>query len=169
MNGNAGGERLEMYGTHGEIEIALEIMREAARWLIDTGRPLWRLEDLTREKILQGIAEEDVRVGWVGDEPAAAMILQWRDERFWPQALDDSGYIHKLAMRRKFAGQGIAIHMLDWARQESLRKGTNYLRLDCAGDRPKLCAFYETYGFIQVDRRMVGPYDMAFYELKLDT
>ncbi len=41
------------------------------------------------------------------------------------------------------------------------------LRLDCAADRPKLCRFYEDYGFRRVGRRMVGWYDAAFYELPL--
>ena len=42
-----------------------------------------------------------------------------------------------------------------------------YLRLDCATDRLKLCRFYEKYGFRRVSRRMVGPYDTAFYDLPL--
>ncbi len=41
------------------------------------------------------------------------------------------------------------------------------LRLDCAADRPKLCRFYEDYGFRRVGLRMVGWYDAAFYELPL--
>jgi len=142
-------------------------MKEAAQWLIDIGHPLWRLEDLTEEKILTDIAKEEVHVGWIGDEPAAAMILQWRDERFWPQARDDSGFIHKLAVRRPFAGRGAAAQMVDWARQECVRGGLAYLRLDCAANRPRLCLLYEALGFIQVDRRMVGPFDEAFYELKI--
>ena len=33
---------------------------------------------------------------------------------FWPGApVDESLYIHKLAVRRKYAGQGISVHMID--------------------------------------------------------
>ena len=153
--------------SQGDITIAIEIMREAASWLIETGKPLWRLEDLTEQKLLAGISKEDIYVGWVANEAAAAMILQWNDPFFWPQVKDDSGFIHKLVVRRHYSGTGISRQMVEWAKQEAQRRGKDYLRLDCAGDRPKLCSFYERIGFRQVDRRMVGPFDEAFYEMRL--
>ncbi len=143
-------------------------MREAASWLIETGRPLWRLSDLTEERLLSGITKDDIYVGWIADEAAAAMILQWSDPFFWPQAKDDSGFIHKLSVRRQFSGSNVSTKMVEWARQESLRRGKKYLRLDCAADREKLCSFYERLGFRRVDHRMVGLYDEAFYEIKLE-
>jgi ribosomal protein S18 acetylase RimI-like enzyme len=154
--------------TQGNVSEALDIMREAAVWLIETGRPLWRLEDITEQKILAGITKDDIYIGWVGDESAIAMILQWSDPFFWPQAKNDSGFIHKLAVRRRFSGTNIARQMVEWARGETQQRGKEYLRLDCAADRPKLCAFYENLGFRQVERRMVGAFDMAFYELRLE-
>ncbi len=153
--------------TSGNTSIAIEIMCEAASWLIETGKPLWRLEDLTEQKILAGITKDDVYVGWVAEEAAAAMILQWSDPFFWPQANDDSGFIHKLVVRRRFAGMNVSRQMVEWAKQEARRRGKTYIRLDCAGDRPKLCSFYESLGFQQVDRRMVGVFDEAFFEMRL--
>jgi GNAT superfamily N-acetyltransferase len=155
--------------TQGDTPIAIEIMREAAAWLMETGRPLWRLEDITEHKILAGITKHDVYVGWIADEAAAAMILQWSDPFFWPQSKDNSGFIHKLAVRRRFAGTNVSRQMVEWAKQETRRRGKGYLRLDCAGNRPKLCSFYENLGFRQIDRRMVGNFDEAFYELELQS
>ena len=153
--------------TQGDTSLAIEIMREAAAWLIEMGKPLWRLEDLTEQKILAGISKDDVYVGWVAGEAAAAMILQWSDLFFWPQAKDDSGFIHKLVVRRRFADMDVSRQMVAWAKQEVQRRGREYLRLDCAADRPKLCSFYESLGFQLVDRRMVGVFDEAFYEIRL--
>ena len=153
--------------TQGNVAIAVDIMREAASWLIETGRPMWRLEDITEEKILAGITKKNIYVGWVDDESAAAMILQWNDPFFWPQAKDDSGFIHKLSVRRRFAGTDVSSQMIEWAKEEARKRGKVYLRLDCAGDRPKLCSFYEGFGFHQTDRRMIGPFDIALYELRL--
>ena len=153
--------------TRGEISIAVDIMREAASWLLARGMPLWRLDDLKEDKFLVRHMKESFCVGWVGDESAAAMILLWSDPFFWPHAANDSAYIHKLSIRRKFAGTGAAAQLIAWAKAEALRCGKRYLRLDCAGDRPKLCAFYERLGFQQVDRRTVGIFDVAFFELLL--
>jgi ribosomal protein S18 acetylase RimI-like enzyme len=76
-------------------------------------------------------------------------------------------FVHKLAAARRLKGRGAAAAMLDWARARASEQGRAYLRLDCAADRPKLCRFYEEHGFRRVGRRMVGPYDTAFYELPL--
>ena len=110
--------------TQGNVAIAVDIMREAASWLIETGRPMWRLEDITEEKILAGITKKNIYVGWVDDESAAAMILQWNDPFFWPQAKDDSGFIHKLSVRRRFAGTDVSSQMIEWAKEEA-RKAEN--------------------------------------------
>lgn len=157
----------EMKITQGNVPVAVDIMREAASWLIEVGKPMWRLEDITQDTILTGITKDDVYVGWVGDESATAMVLQWSDPFFWPQAKDDSGFIHKLSVRRRFAGTNVSSQMVEWAKQETRRRGKAYLRLDCAGDRARLCFFYEGLGFRRTDRRMVGVFDSAFYELRL--
>jgi hypothetical protein len=70
-------------------------------------------------------------------------------------------------VRRRFAGTGAVEQLIAWAREEAMLRGRRYLRLDCAGDRPKLCSIYEHMGFQQVDRRMLGVFDVAFYELLL--
>ncbi len=101
--------------TQGDTTVAVDIMREAASWLIETGRPLWRLCDLTEEQLLTRITKDDIYVGWIGDEAAAAMILQWNDPFFWPLAKEDSGFIHKLSIRRRFAGMNVSSEMVSWA------------------------------------------------------
>ncbi len=154
--------------TQGDLPLALDIMQEAAAWLIETGKPLWRLEDITQQKILAGITKDDIYVGWVAGESVVTLILQWSDPFLWPQTKNDSGYIHKLAVRRHFAGTNIARQMVEWAKGKAKLQGKDFLRLDCAADRPKLCTFYENLGFRRVDRRMVGPFDMAFYELRIE-
>ncbi len=109
-----------------------------------------------------------MRLGSLSEEPAAAMVVQGSDETFWPDAPEgESLFVHKLAAARRLKGRGAAAAMLDWAKARASEQGRSYLRLDCAADRPKLCRFYEEYGFRRAGRRMVGPYDTAFYEIPL--
>jgi GNAT superfamily N-acetyltransferase len=157
-----------MFIKNGDVDHAIIIMREAAEWLISSGKLLWKIEDLTKEKILNGITEENVYVGWKNNLPIAAMILQWHDPFFWKNVKPfESGFIHKLSVKREYAGKGYSKEMVKFAESECKKRGIFLLRLDCAGDRPKLCNFYESLGFVQINRKMMGIFDMAFYEKKL--
>jgi ribosomal protein S18 acetylase RimI-like enzyme len=154
--------------TSRETDIAIGIMREAAQWLAETGKPLWKPEELTKKMLLEDITEEDIYIGRENDIPAAAMILRWHDPYFWPQiGPNQSGFIHKLSVRRAFAGRGLAAEMIAFAEAECQRRNIDWLRLDCAADRPKLSRLYEESGFIQADQRMMGRYNVAFFEKKL--
>jgi GNAT superfamily N-acetyltransferase len=153
---------------NGDTESAIKIMREAASWLINKGEPMWELKDLTAEKILGGITDNDIYVGWIGDKPVTAMILQWHDPFFWPDVpKNKSGFIHKLCVSREFSGKGYTKAMIKFAENECKKREIHFLRLDCAGDREKLCKIYEDNGFKQIGRKMVGPYDTAFYEKEI--
>jgi GNAT superfamily N-acetyltransferase len=146
---------------------ALTIMKEAAEWLISKEMPLWDPCEFSDGTILKTVDKTDFYCAFFHDVPAAAMIFQWSDPAFWPHAHGDSGFIHKLCVKRAFAGKGIPKEMIAWAKNQVLGKNRFFLRLDCAADRSKLCGLYEDMGFKKVDRRMVGPYDIAFYEMKV--
>jgi GNAT superfamily N-acetyltransferase len=152
----------------GDIEEAISIMKEAAGWLIEEGKPLWKLEDLTTEKLLKDNKNNEFYVMKIGNIGAAAMILKWEDKSFWPDIKrGESGFIHKLSIRREYAGTGISAKMIEHAIDECKKRTIPFLRLDCAADRGKLCRFYEDFGFRQTDRRMVGTFEVAFYEFRI--
>jgi ribosomal protein S18 acetylase RimI-like enzyme len=153
----------------GEVDNAVSIMREVATWCLEANLNMWKLEDLTREKLIKNINEENFCIGRLNHEAAASMILQWYDPYFWPHLKEnESGFIHKLCVRRKFSGMNIASKMIDYAKDECRKKGISYLRLDTSGDNPKLCGIYEKLGFVKVDNRKLNSRNYALYELKLD-
>lgn len=153
----------------GETDLAISVMREVAQWCIDAGLPMWALNELTREALLRHPpAEADFRVAYVDGEPAAAMILQWRDPKFWPEVPEgESGFIHKLCVRRAFAGRGMSARMVDAAVAECRQRGATCLRLDTDNGRPRLCRLYEAMGFRKVGRVRRDGRDYALYELSV--
>lgn len=79
----------------GDIDNALLIIYEAVKWLIDTGKPLWKIDELTKEKILKCLKKDNVYVGYINSEPAAAMLLMWYDPFFWENIKpNESGFIY---------------------------------------------------------------------------
>ena len=152
----------------GDKSIALDIMRESAQWLIDTGRPLWDLNDLSEDKM--PVPPDEFHVAWLGSQSVAAMTLSFEDRFFWPDIpANTSGFIHKLSVRRRFAGKGYAELLVHHAQEICLSQGIRHLRLDCDAHRAALCQFYEKCGFQLVEMKSIettkfGKLDLALYE-----
>ena len=97
----------------------------------------------------------------------ATMTLQWQDELFWPDAPDDAGYVHRLAVASDAHGRGIGRDLLRWAEREALARGKRFLRLDTSAENPSLRRYYEGAGFELKDERMVGRWNVVLYERPL--
>lgn len=152
----------------GDVEEAVVIIHEASQWLIDQNIPLWKQEELTKENLLASLKPDNFCVGWVGDEAAAAMILQWQDPIFWPDIKEnESGFIHKFCGRRKYAGTGVTKKMFNYAIECCKQNGINYLRLDTKAERTKLRQLYEGFGFKPVGNKIIGNSEFILYELKI--
>lgn len=153
--------------TTGDVDEAISIMQEAAKWLIDTGKPMWRLEDICRGRI-NNPAEEFI-VLWGNGIGVAAMMLSFFDPFFWPNVeKSSSGFIHKLSIRREFAGKGYAEKLIEYAKVVCRDKGIKALRLDCDSHRDGLCKFYEKAGFKLVEIKRIGTFDCAMYEMEIE-
>ena len=76
-------------------------------------------------------------------------------------------FVHRLAVRRSHAGQGVSTALLQWAVDRARALGKRYLRLDCDADRPRLRTLYERFGFRLHSYRQVGAYFVSRYELQI--
>jgi GNAT superfamily N-acetyltransferase len=148
-----------------DLEAVAGILHEAAGWLEERGMAMWREDELLPIRIA-----EDVRTGLFFlaecDAKAAGTVrFQLEDKLFWPDvAQDDSAFIHRLAVRRRFAGGEISSALILWAIARTHALGRRYLRLDCEASRTRLRAVYERIGFRFHSNRQVSPYFVARYE-----
>ena len=148
------------------LAVAAAIMREAARWTAEQGEALWELESLSNASLGQRCRPHEIFVGELAGKPVVAALIQDRDPDVWP---DDGAalIIHKLAVRRAYAGRGYANQLLDFAEKHARTQGKTYLRLDTDATRPKLRDFYERAGFQHVGFKALGRYHLALFEKKL--
>lgn len=130
---------------------ALLILREVSQWLGSRGIQVWSESDLQRTDLPGRSAAGCLILGFAGAEPVACMLLQRSDPVYWPKAVEGSAlYLHKLAVRRAYAGCGWGSRMIAWAKSEAQRQRIRRLRLDTLADS-WLAEFYLTHGF-----RIVG-------------
>ncbi|MCK8058162.1 GNAT family N-acetyltransferase [Fusibacter sp. A2] len=103
-------------------------------------------------------------------ESVAAMILQWQDTIFWPEAKPaESGYLHKLCVRRDYAKTGLSTMMIEVAQMECAKKNVMKLRLDTGWQNTALRNLYEKNGFILYDQFVLdGRHEFARYEKRLE-
>ena len=149
-----------------ETEAALtRVLQAAARTLEERGEPLWPLETLESPALRAAYPEAERYVGFQGGEAVAGMMVLTDDPLFWPNVrAGESLFLHKLAVVPTLQGSGVASEMLRFAKNKTRALGKRYLRLDCAAERPKLCAFYERRGFRWMGECTVDGFNAVLYE-----
>jgi GNAT superfamily N-acetyltransferase len=151
-----------------DIDVVSGILAEAAAWLEQSRMPLWRQDELQPKNISVEVGSGLFFLAECDAEPAGTIKYQLEDKLFWPDLpQDDSAFVHRLAVKRRFAGGEVSSALLLWAiaRTDALRR--RYLRLDCEASRPRLRAFYERMGFRFHSNRQVGSYYVARYEFDI--
>ena len=153
------------------MEEAVSVMREVAAWGRSKGYRVWPEDWLTPEELITGDAgPENFCIGAVDGETACAFILQWKDLEYWPNAPEyEAAYLHKVCVRRSFAGLGMTKAIADAVKEECRRRGIRYIRLDTALDEKKVRRIYLDAGFKIVDiidysnGRSMALYEMETY------
>ena len=147
----------------------VETLVEAADWVTQLDGTIMWVEGELEEPRVRAEAEAGLFVvAEVGGQVVGAIRFQLEDRLFWPD-IDgsDSAFVHRLAVRRANAGQGISTALLQWSADRARSLGKRYLRLDCDADRARLRALYEGVGFRLHSYRQVGAYYVSRYELQI--
>jgi GNAT superfamily N-acetyltransferase len=152
-----------------DLDAVSSVLHEAAQWLEQRGMALWRDSELApdriREEVEAGlfhVAEADGIIGGV-------IMFQLEDPEFWPDAVPgEAAYLHRLAVRRRFAGGQVSSLLLDWSREKTQRLGRKYLRMDTETPRFKLREMYERYGFQYHSERDMGRFSVIRYQYPID-
>jgi GNAT superfamily N-acetyltransferase len=145
-----------------------EILTEASDWADTVGEKMWQLDEVSPARLSRDVESGLFFLAWDSAVAAGTIKYQLDDPEFWPDDPGNhAGYIHRLAVRRRYAGTGVSTAMLTWAAARTKAIGRQVLRLDCDEERTSLRAVYERFGFRQHDYRQVGPYYVARYELRV--
>jgi GNAT superfamily N-acetyltransferase len=151
-----------------DAAIVEAMLVEAAQWVDALGEVMWDTGELASDRIAAETAAGQFFVALVDGQVAGAIRFQLEDTLFWPDLPNDnSAFIHRLVVRRRYKGQGVSVALLQWAIDHARAFGRSHLRLDCDKSRPKLRALYEGQGFQFHSFRQVGPYYVARYEYPL--
>lgn len=132
-----------------ELDIVESLLIEVSEWLASRGIDQWQYPP-HRDRIRHALARGEVFLAIQDDRPVGTLQLDdYADPEFW--TTDDQPekalYIHRMAVTRSAAGQGIGSMMLDWAAQRAAGSGKPQLRLDAWKTNPGLHRYYRGEGF----------------------
>ena len=154
--------------TPNDAQIVADVLIEAARWLEQRGMPLWREDELSAPRIVADIDAGQFFLAERGGKAAGVVKFQLEDELFWPDVPpNESAFVHRLAVRRAFAGGDVSKALLEWAVERARSLNRRFVRLDCDASRTKLKALYEGFGFVHHSDRQVGPYFVSRYQYRV--
>jgi ribosomal protein S18 acetylase RimI-like enzyme len=153
---------------HGDLDRVLEILEEASRWLSSKGlETQWLPSPAFRQTIKNNIERGDVYVVKDVEGTVGTITLQWSDKKFWGDLPPDSGYVHKLAIKRSYGGKRLGLRMLQWAEAKARVEGKRYLRLDCLASNKTIREYYEKAGFVHVRDTLAPGWKASLYEKNL--
>lgn len=148
------------------------LLSEAAIWQASRGRMSWQVPfplAVVRRSIQEGETFTLFRDGALD----GTLALSWEDPLFWGDRPPDAGYVHRLAVRRAAAGQGLGASLLAWASARVAARGRRWLRLDCAATNRELRRYYRALGFelvevatieLPVELGVADPWPSALYQ-----
>lgn len=132
--------------------------------------PLWTHEQVTTESLKQSYDFEDLYLLQANNVHVGSVFISFGSDAFWPdEDTRNSTFFHKLAIGDKYHSRGLGHQALKAIQDLATAKKSEWLRCDCHGDRPRLRAFYERYGFELVDRKERFNFDVARYQISLDS
>jgi GNAT superfamily N-acetyltransferase len=149
-----------------DVPVVAAMLDEATAFVRTKGRDQWRVP-YPQEKLRASVTDGSLYLVDVDGEPAATFTLLLDDPKFWGERPPDAVYLHKLAVRRAFAGRGLGARIVEWVGEEAARVGRAFVRLDCQRDLPGIREYYERLGFELREEVERGAFAWALYELRL--
>ncbi|MCL2774003.1 MAG: GNAT family N-acetyltransferase [Oscillospiraceae bacterium] len=146
-----------------DIPIIEDIYLDVVNWLDSANKSLWSKQRVSWRGLSKEFSLEDFYIAYIGDNPAGSVALPDYDPLIWADVKKgESLFVHKLAVKRFAAGQGISTALLEFAVEKCREKNIGTLRLDTDSRREKLMKMYEDFGFVCVDKRTIYIVEKTF-------
>lgn len=130
---------------------------EAVQWLrsrgIDQWENPWPSEDAMTAAILASIQARETFILREAQIPVATVTVDlWANPDLWTpsERVEPAFYLHRMIVRRAYAGQGLGAELLDWGGTRAARNRARWLRLDAWTTNQELQRYYARQGFQHV-------------------
>jgi len=141
-----------------DVPVLTTIRNDAHAKKVGYGDFVWGKEGdgFSEAWVRNHVFQNDVYVVELDGTLAGTFSLGFDEDKHWGPQEPIAGYVHGLCVRQGFNGQGLGSFMLDGCAHMVSRLNRRFVRLDCAVRNEKLCAYYESLGFIRAGLKSDG-------------
>ncbi|EGU55629.1 GCN5-related N-acetyltransferase [Vibrio nigripulchritudo ATCC 27043] len=153
-------------------DIAADFLVQAVERCNRNGLPLWTKDQVNVPSLKTSYELENLYLLKHHGQQVGCVFISLDNDDFWSDR-DTKGslFFHKFVIGDAFKSQGLGVLALTEIQLMAQSMGCEWLRCDCHGDRGRLRAFYENFGFEFVDRSELFGFDVARYQklVKVDS
>ena len=155
--------------TGDDVPVLTQIRNDAHARKVMYGDYAWGKDGhgFSENWVRNNVSQKEVYIVELEGTPVATFSLVLDEDKHWGPQEPIAGYVHGLSVRKDFNGRGLGSFMLDWCGDKISALNRRFIRLDCAVHNAKLCAYYESLGFIRVGQYAepeAGGYVWSLYE-----
>lgn len=133
----------------------IELFLEIALWLRGQGLRQWGhfLDGYGRDDVIRSINSGNCLLVLREDAIVGTVTVQYEpdewDQHIWKDMnLDESIFIHRLAISRSHSHRGIGREILGWIEEDhDFTANKKYIKLDCVSDNKRLNDYYLSNGY----------------------
>ncbi|MEK6350046.1 MAG: GNAT family N-acetyltransferase [Burkholderia sp.] len=156
-----------------DVPVLTRIRNDAHAMKVAHGDHAWGKDGdgFSEAWVLNSLSRRDVHLVEQDGLAVATFSLDWDDEAYWGAQAPIAGYVHGLSVRNGFNGLGIGRFAIDWCAARIRARERQYVRLGCDARNTRLCAYYESQGFVRVGiapQSGPGGYVDSLYEKRVD-
>jgi ribosomal protein S18 acetylase RimI-like enzyme len=152
----------------GDEDIVLNLLAEAAAWLLDRGIAQWPQRFPTNSVQRQIAAGEALLVDRE-PHPIATVAVAEEDSELWGTGTGPAYYISRLAVARRASGANLGYRIIDWVTVKAAECGWRYVRLATASNNLALRRYYEQAGFHHVADPPHARWPTSLYEREVNS
>lgn len=152
-----------------DVSILTKIRNDAHSKKVTYGDYAWGKDGdgFSEQWVLNSLSRRAVYVVEQDGMPIGTFSLDWDDEVYWGPQEPIAGYVHGLSVRKGFNGSGFGRFVIDWCATQARILNRRLVRLGCDARNARLCAYYESLGFVRVGMKPMpehGDYVDSLYE-----
>lgn len=154
-----------------ELPVVMEILDQAAQWMLAKGIQQWSSPPPTEFCTFMDseIAKGKVYLARIEASytPIATWRFGWSNQTLWHDETNSAGYLYTLATHPNVHGHGIGSTLLKWAATHIKEQQRSYFRLDCMANNLPLQHYYQAQGFRFCGYATSDTHHAALFEMAL--